>query len=116
MTDILKIDEKWSVQFDPENNDCPIYWLRHGDRHSPFDYNNAVTAIFYALLEARSDLAVIEPQPDPRDELIARLVEALDELADLTDDLVNGVYTPDSFTSQPARAALAAAKEMQQKE
>ena len=55
-------------------------------------------------------LAAIEPQPDPRDEVIARLVEALDELADLTDDLVNGVYTPDSFTSQPARAAIAAAK------
>ena len=55
-------------------------------------------------------LAAIEPQPDPRDEVIARLVEALDELADLTDDLVNGVYTPDSFTSQPARAAIAAVK------
>ena len=54
--------------------------------------------------------AAIEPQPDPRDEVIARLVEALDELADLTDDLVNGVYTPDSFTSQPARAAIAAVK------
>lgn len=94
MTDILKIDEKWSVQFDPENNDCPIYWLRHEDRHSPFDYNNAVTAMFYALLEARSDLATVPAQvkvlamrdagydtpTDPCDAVIARLVEAAEAL------------------------------------
>ena len=35
------------------------------------------------------------------------LYEALKELADLMDDIRSGNYTPDSFTTQPARAALA---------
>jgi len=38
---------------------------------------------------------------------VVRLREALDELADLMDDVVAGNYTPDSFTTQPARRALA---------
>jgi hypothetical protein len=41
----------------------------------------------------------------------AQLVEALEELANLMDDVREGAYTPDSFTCQPARAALKAAKE-----
>lgn len=42
---------------------------------------------------------------------IKALVEALGELADLMDDVRSGDYIPDSFTTQPARAAIAAAKE-----
>ena len=38
------------------------------------------------------------------------LLEALEELADLFDGLVSGEYQPDSFTTQPARAAIAKAK------
>lgn len=34
------------------------------------------------------------------------LLEALKELADLMEDTVKGMYTPDSFTTQPARAAI----------
>ena len=129
MTDILKIDEKWSVQFDPDNNDRPIYWLRHEDRHSPFDDNNAVTSMFYALLEARADLAAVpaQEQPDPRDEVIARLVEALvDTSAILQAAMVagrvkgadqyriGGVYLQNvSDTLDAADAALAAAKAVQ---
>jgi hypothetical protein len=37
---------------------------------------------------------------------IARLREALSELADLMDDVVGGNYKPDSFTTQPARLLL----------
>ena len=36
------------------------------------------------------------------------LVEALEELIDLMEDIRQGEYTPDSFTTQPARIALAA--------
>ena len=50
---ILKVDDTWSVEFDPANNDRPLHWYRHGERHSEFDENNAVTALFYALLEDR---------------------------------------------------------------
>ena len=37
---------------------------------------------------------------------IERLRDALSELADLMDDVVAGTYMADSFTTQPARAAL----------
>ena len=38
------------------------------------------------------------------------LLEALEELADLFDAMVSGEYQPDSFTTQPAHAAIAKAK------
>lgn len=48
---ILEIDEKWSIEYDPENNDRPMYWFRNGLYAGAFDENNAVTAMFYAILE-----------------------------------------------------------------
>ena len=39
---------------------------------------------------------------------VAELVEALEELVDLMEDTYQGEYIPDSLTTQPARAALAA--------
>lgn len=38
------------------------------------------------------------------------LLKALEELADLFDAMVSGEYRPDSYTTQPARAAIAKAK------
>lgn len=38
----------------------------------------------------------------------AGLVKALEELVDLVEDIRKGEYIPDSFTTQPARIALAA--------
>lgn len=38
------------------------------------------------------------------------LLEALSELADLMEDVRTGEYKPDSFTTQPARAAIAKAQ------
>jgi len=46
----LHVDEKWSIAFDPANNDRPLAWYRHGVWHSDFDEPNSVTALFYALL------------------------------------------------------------------
>lgn len=40
--------------------------------------------------------------------VVAQLVKALEELVDLVEDIRQGEYTPDSFTTQPARVALAA--------
>lgn len=39
---------------------------------------------------------------------VSALVEALEELVDLMEDTRQGEYVPDSFTTQPARTALAA--------
>jgi len=55
---ILKVDDKWSILFDPSKNDKPLNWLRYGEPHSPWDENNATTAMFYALLEASSGTAI----------------------------------------------------------
>lgn len=54
---ILQIDDKWSVRYDPANNDRPVTLLRH-DRPSGHGVNlwsNDQTAMFYALLEARGE-------------------------------------------------------------
>jgi hypothetical protein len=39
---------------------------------------------------------------------VPKLVEALQELVDLMEEVRQGEYVPDSFTTQPARIALAA--------
>lgn len=52
----LKIDEKWEVEYDPANNDRPVRWLRYGEEcgwQTEWNENNAVTAMFYALLAER---------------------------------------------------------------
>lgn len=45
----LQIDEKWSVEYDPADNDRPQRWFRHGEpvRMTP---DNVHTSLFYALL------------------------------------------------------------------
>jgi len=47
----LKIDDKWGVFYEPDNNDRPVRWTRYNEIREPFEEdNNAVTAMFYALL------------------------------------------------------------------
>ena len=53
------------------------------------------------LQEMQANARLIAAAPD--------LLEALEELADLVDCIRSGDYTPDSFTTQPARAAIAKA-------
>ena len=48
----LRVDAKWSVEYDPENNDRPIQILRY-DEGKGVDMDNFTLALFYALLEAR---------------------------------------------------------------
>ena len=50
----LKIDDKWSVEFDVYNNDRPTRLLRHGEPHviGCGDWKNDQVAMFYALLAA----------------------------------------------------------------
>lgn len=43
--------------------------------------------------------------------LIVQMAEALSELAELVELIRSKDYTPDSFTTQPAKTALAAAKD-----
>jgi len=69
-----------------------------------FDTPSAAKAAAQADYEARI-IAAIELQPDPRDEVIARLVEALVDMIDHADEISSPLVE--------ARAALAAAKAVQ---
>lgn len=53
-TKILKIDEKWSIEYDPTFNDNPRILWRHGVLHRT-EFNNLEVALFYALLEEREE-------------------------------------------------------------
>jgi lipopolysaccharide biosynthesis regulator YciM len=47
----IKIDDKWSVDYDPKENDRPTQWRRYGEKSHRFTSDSAVFALFYALLE-----------------------------------------------------------------
>lgn len=51
----LKIDGKWSVEYDPANNDKPVELRRYDERvpRGLHNWTNDVMAMFYALLETR---------------------------------------------------------------
>ena len=68
----LRVDEKWSVQYDPQNNDCPKTLLRYGEIHpvGPDLWTNDQVAMFYAMLENFLALAAAQAE-------IARLTAAL---------------------------------------
>jgi hypothetical protein len=50
---VLQIDEKWSIEYDPEDNDRPKRLLRYGKSFQGIEAlnSNPVVAMFYALLE-----------------------------------------------------------------
>ena len=52
MLKTLKIDDKWSVEYNITNNDSPVNVLRHGEKHpvGVSNWNNDSVAMFYALL------------------------------------------------------------------
>jgi len=56
----LKIDEKWSVQYDENNNDRPVKWFRYDTPMGLSPSNNLTVALFYSLLEARTEIARLQ--------------------------------------------------------
>ena len=49
----LKVDEKWSISYDPDNNDRPLKLFRYGEYAGVDMHNqkNYVLAMFYRILE-----------------------------------------------------------------
>lgn len=94
-----------------------LHAVLHNERWKKIDQNEAILAC--RALEARY-LAAIEPQPDPRDEVIARLVEALELSANRLQrcavdyDTGSHEFMETSEWAEEARAALAAAKAVHQ--
>lgn len=94
--------------------------------HTPGPWNNYQGDDIYCVYaESGKKICSIEPvdivgwnavhreEADANEALIAaapELLEALSELADLVDAILSGEYEPDSFTTQPARAAIAKAR------
>lgn len=80
------------------------------------EYADAAT-IFNDLAARHGPMADEYRRRGERDRLAAKalrahegLVKALEELADLMEAVRTGEYAPDSFTCQPARAALSEAR------
>ena len=70
----LKIDDKWSVEYNPAQNNRPVRMVRDGEPQPPFPPNRwpvETYAMFYALLEAsqvRNETAEADrPLEPPRD-------------------------------------------------
>lgn len=104
----LKIDDKWSVEYNPEHGCRPLRMVRDGEPQPPFPPNRwpaEAYAMFYALLELRrmqETVALVLPEmtPEQMEELrmlgqrTGGLVEvdmipgkrkALDEVGDVID-------------------------------
>ncbi len=78
---------------------------------------NQLSSMTHAVQMLERQGARSQRVENERDKLIENLAverdklkEALEELADLMDAVVSKDYTPDSFTTQPARAALGETK------
>ncbi|KJJ61529.1 hypothetical protein RT21_20025 [Pseudomonas sp. 10B238] len=67
---------------------------------SPVDLGGA--KVWHHGVETYANAHLIAAAPE--------LLEALTELADLVEAIISGEYAPDSFTTQPARAAIAKAR------
>jgi hypothetical protein len=50
---VLKVDEKWSITYDPDNNDRPLKLFRYDVdiNVNMHDEKNYVLAMFYRILE-----------------------------------------------------------------
>jgi len=84
------------------NGHTPGPWSFRGcDGGWAIDFNEDQEQVVDFVYE-EADARLIAAAPD--------LLEALSELADLVDEILSGEYEPDSFTTQPARAAIAKAK------
>lgn len=58
----LKIDDKFSIVYNEEENDRPLYVERHGHRHMNIDTGtpNWVRAMFYVLLEHEQHTKLVQ--------------------------------------------------------
>lgn len=90
-------------------NGCAGVWCGTSmDDHGPFiasTYDDEK----YMAEEAHENSHLIAASRNALPALLATLSEmvgVLEELADLMDDVRTGDYSPDNFTTQPARAAL----------
>ncbi|MCA1807496.1 MAG: hypothetical protein LC687_06590 [Actinobacteria bacterium] len=57
----LKIDDKFSIVYDDENNDRPVYVERYSSRHANINTGtpNWIVAMFYTLLEQEQNAQLI---------------------------------------------------------
>lgn len=54
---LLEVDDKWSISYDPKNNDLPVSIYRYGVFHSKWDddLNLIKFSMFYTLLSKNSE-------------------------------------------------------------
>lgn len=71
----LKIDDKFSIVYNAQENNRPLYVERNGSRHSNFgtDTPNWVRAMFYTLLEKEENQKLIVEANEKISELQSEL-------------------------------------------
>jgi len=55
---VLQVDGKWSISYDPDNNDRPLKLFRYGEETGVNMHNekNYVLAMFYRILELEDEV------------------------------------------------------------
>lgn len=89
-----------------------VQWMHRIGGFSPDQYLQLPEKLARLLEENRNELAALRAENARLREVAGELRDALSELTELMDDVRAAEYHPDSFTNQPARAALAKAKEV----
>lgn len=106
---VLSVDDKWSVEYDPLDNDRPMQVLRYGEPTAgrTTGWNNDAHAMFYALLARDAELAALKKQ-------VEELTKALEFYADVSKypaPLTGGMGDLWADCGQIARAALTSTRE-----
>jgi hypothetical protein len=105
---VLSVDDKWSVEYDPLDNDRPMQVLRYGEPTAgrTTGWNNDAHAMFYALLARDAELAALKKQVEELTAEAKRLESRL-KVADHTIEMLHG---PLSVAALTARADAAEAE------
>jgi hypothetical protein len=106
---VLSVDDKWSVEYDPLDNDRPMQVLRYGEPTAgrTTGWNNDAHAMFYALLARDAELAALKKQVEEltaeRDDARRYAVEAR-----LRENQAEDRRVSESFARAKAEAEAAA--------
>ena len=94
--DNLNIDYKFSIEYETDSNDRPVRWMRYGEEwpaSTKWEESNAVTAMFYRMLEDRAEITQLRAELDAYE-------AALEEIATYDTGATAGL----AYTAQQALA------------
>lgn len=107
----LKIDEKWSIEYDPDNNDRPVRILRFEEPAiSTGHWKNPEHAMFYALLSAHAEIERLRGKLAEAQEYLGLLIPHASQMDNEAPEWLHSGEVDPVFVNVP-RAILRAAAE-----